>query len=899
MVSKVKSRNGNDRFGIGAKKMTGKLRPMSTTGCVKTGQPKNLNRQRMSDEDWVGIAPTTSTSVSTKSMGYYGSPNRYDPTWSVLQAARQDPMGRREGGSSMYSDTRDDDMSNYYYTSSRSLSTLGRDDDFSSSYYSGVDGIPNFVRDESEACAWSAATSVSLSERLNAYQKNTKALPFARRFVQGQSSVSDLTGIGSTTSSGSGGNMMYHNPLNTRGKVVVHRPVKTFVPVVPLDTSPRQLSIRTNSAPQEDIWEWNMLSPLSYATGTDREAGGPNSENSPPPRLVSKMELFNDLRESGYDKVKDIFQHIGDGASDKSDLVGRCVLAQADSSDSGTFPSKKKNKNNKGATNSIISRFFGDNFTMEKGDNTTRDDVDEAEEEEDLLDELSEASSESTDGDSFDENEVVPERKMVAAAVARVESRRHTSKHKKNKNKKPREVAVEPPAAAREETTTANNDTNNNNNNSSPQMKKPKGIMVTADSVASAKSVRFSETVETSEFVQPEAPELPSLMDDEPNDGEDASVVSMEGGGGGGEPTATATTTSSNKKQGMFQSLLRRGRGKKKNTNINTGNEMSLEPMEEEEDDEDHSYGQSARGLNPPGSISGAAAVSNNRNNSNPIPKKKGVDLDEIELIAGCTKSGKKAIMIARATDDDPQPSTSTTVSHQEPMEMERSRSRDPPPSINNNSNSNSNHHHPHVLKSAMKPAAPLAAANHHQHGAERRTLSEISAQHQNINPTSRSMKEKELKEILDATEAIASQYEEDQKTVDKVPSVDEDITAALEVIRRHADRLGIKERQLLEAVENEERSTSLTREDDGTLESEPFAATASASAASGRSTATGGSYHTSDFAREHPVAMKLIDMFDYYFTSGGSTAAASRGGCSSGGGASQDVPESLQSASL
>jgi hypothetical protein len=124
-------------------------------------------------------------------------------------------------------------------------------------------------------------------------------------------------------------------------------------------------------------------------------------------------------------------------------------------------------------------------------------------------------------------------------------------------------------------------------------------------------------------------------------------------------------------------------------------------------------------------------------------------------------------------------------------------------------------------------------------------------------------IKDKQWKEIIEATETLANQYQEDQNSLDEVPSMDEEVSSALTVIRKHANRLGISERRLMEVVKSDERSVpSGLVDDEGTVTDD-----------GARST---GSFQTSDyttdsshFRREHPVAMKIIDMFDSFFAAG------------------------------
>lgn len=789
-----RSRYDDDLSSLGVKKMTAKVKTLPKHRITDPiAANNNRNPQRMSDEDWM----STTSSIASSKIGYYGSPQRYDPTPSVqLAADRNDDTTRSTSRSSYHSgDTRDDNTS---YTSS--------------SYYTPAKDAPSFIRDESEQSEWSAATSVSLSERMEAYKKTAKAAPARKSYISDGSTISDLTGIRS------GGPVVHHYkhgaPSITSdlshdppGKRKVTTPSGRVRAIVQ-DTEKVKLDV-TNNVKEETKTdgEWNMMSPLNDAIEQVQSAAKKQDLG-----LVSKVELFHDLKDSGYDKVKDIFQHIGDGASQKTNLVGRCVIAQAGSSESA--PTMPYLVNGRGG---IVSRFV-ESFST--GNVSTTYDVDNA----DHLDNLSSASSTSSHG-SYEGKTTADVGALSIASIGREES-----------------------------------------GSSAMPTKRPRGIMVTAESVTSQKSVRFSDTVETKEIKEPEAPQLPSLMDDEP--GDDVSVASV------------AESTNNSKKKGIFKSWMKgkRGRKSKSKRSNNSTFQPSLEPMTEEEELEAYGDDSSSRGIDP--------------STTSPAPESKKkinecADGEGIELIAGCTKSGKKAIMIARAKEETKQNQPKEAASKQPVC-------RDPPGSIESRqaaafvaassldkgtmSEDSTFDYDDHEDDEDYddEDEAKLFRVGGHRTGARSAYSGTSFSKNGNSNAlnwffsgidsgaaadSSKSRRSKQWKEIAEATEMLTTQYDKQEETKQVLRSKEEEeISSALLVIRKHANRLGVSERKLMEAVQRGDGGLAVEK-------AEPFTRSAS-----GRST---GSYHTSDFTtdsshfrREHPVATKLIDMFDYYFAS-------------------------------
>jgi hypothetical protein len=695
----------------------------------------NINRNRMSDEDWM----SKPTEPYKSKIGYYENPGRYNVTPSVQQAAEaRDMIDAR-------SDARSDAQSrdSAYYCDYR---------DNDSSFSTATSRTR--TRDQSQQSEWSESTT-SLSERLEAYKRNAKAVSSPRRY-----DIAPSTNF-STIASSAASNLSMDPPGENKA-VDMTRRVKN---IGPDDSSMSQLSIKVDVTNNSKEDEWNMTKPLSSEVG---QALNPTTIPTPLKKqdlgLVSKGELFHDLRESGFDKVKEIFHNLGDGATQKTNLVGQCIVAPMGSFGSAT------NKEENG----FMSRFV-DSFS--DGNVSVTYDVD----------------SQKSDDEST------------------------TSCHSSNnsytgKDDKKSVVAL------------------------SSQKPKKGSIMVKADSVSSGKSVRFSDKVETAEAKEIDAPELPSLMDSDPVEAEDGSVASA----------VASADSSSSKKQGLFKSWMRRKRQKNKSKKSMTNTfRPFLEPMNEK--DELQSYGSPDESLH---GTDRAKALSKDSSKS-------ASDVEGIELIAGCTKSGKKAIMIARAIKKQPSELTEKAICRNPPTVDENKNESAAPVVASFEKGTESR-----MGRSEANSTSALSwlFPDMYEGGEDGRSASTTRSKTKSV---SKKIKDKQWKEIIEATETLANQYQEDQNSLDEVPSMDEEVSSALTVIRKHANRLGISERRLMEVVKSDERSVpSGLVDDEGTVTDD-----------GARST---GSFQTSDyttdsshFRREHPVAMKIIDMFDSFFAAG------------------------------
>jgi hypothetical protein len=732
------------------------------SGSASSGN--NTKRNRMSDEDWM----SKHTEPYKSKIGYYENPERYNVTPSVQQAAeardtadaRSDAQSR---DSAYYCDYRDDDSS--FSTATSQTRT----------------------RDQSQQSEWTES-STSLSERLEAYKRNAKAVSSPRRYVIDPSTISDLSGF--------------------RGQSEKER-VKN---IGPDDASMTQLSIKVDVTTNSKEDEWNMTKPLSSEVG---QALNPTTTalKKQDLGLVSKVELFHDLKESGFDKVKEIFQNLGDGATQKTSLVGQCIVAPMGSFDSAPTLNKsfKEIFQNLGDGATQKTNLVGQCIVPPVG--------------------------------SFGSTTTKEENGFMARFVDFSAGNVSVTY----------DVASQQP---NDESTTSNHSSNNNYTGKdgkksvialSSQKPKKGSIMVKADSVSSGRSVRFSDKVETAEAKKIDVPELPSLMDTDPVEAEDGSVASA----------VTSADSSSSKKQGLFKSWMRRKRRKNNSKEaMKTTFRPSLEPMNEE--DELQSYGS------PEGSLhgtDGAKALSKDS-------FKSASDVEGIELIAGCTKSGKKAIMIARAMKQQPSEWTKKAICRDPPTINENKNESAAPVvasfekgTMSEESSFDDGEEESRMGRSETKSTSPLSwlFPDMYEGGEDGRSASTTRSKTKSVNIN---IEDKQWKEIIEATETLAHQYQEDQNSLDEVPSMDEEVSSALTVIRKHANRLGISERRLMEVVQSDERSVLTSTVTDGQTLS-----------TSGRST---GSFQTSDyttdsghFLREHPVATKLIDMFDSLFAAG------------------------------
>jgi hypothetical protein len=794
------SRYDDDLSSLGVTRMSAKWMP---SGSASSGN----NRSRMSDEDWM----SKPTEPYKSKIGYYENPERYDVTPSVQQAAeardmtdaRSDTQSRdvqsrdaQSRDSAYYRDYRDDDSS-FSTATSRTR-----------------------TRDQSQQSQWSESTT-NFSERLEAYKKNAKAVSSPRRYVIASSAASDLT-------------------MDPPGKNRVIDMTGRGKNIGPDDASMSQLSIKVDVTNNSKEDQWNMTKLLSSEVGQAL-----NPTTTPLEKqdlgLVSKVELFHDLKESGYDKVKEIFHNLGDGASQKSNLVGQCIVAPMGSHDSA--PTSNKSFKD-------IFQSLGDGATQ----NTNR--VGQC-----IVAPMGSYDSGPTSNKSFKDifqslgNGASQKTNLVGQCIVAPMGSFGSATNKEDNGFMARfvdsfsagnvSVTYDVDSQKSDDESTTSSQLSNSSCAGKVDKKsavpllslKPKkrSIMVNADSVSSGKSVRFSDKVETSEAKEIDAPELPSLMDSDPVEAEDGSVASAD--------------SSTSKKQGLFKSWMRRKRQKSKSKqSMKDTFQPSLEPMNEV--DELQSFGAPVESLH---GADGAKALSKDSSKS-------GSDVEGIELIAGCTKSGKKAIMIARA------------------IRQPKAICRDPPT----------------LDEKKEESAAPVVASFEKGTAYEESSLSKMGRSETNSTSTlswlfphmyeggedagsastttsktksvGKKIKDKQWKEIIEATETLANQYQEHHNSLDDVPSMDEEVSSALTVIRKHANRLDISERRLMEVVQSDERSVlSGLVDDEGTVPD--------ARSTSGRSTGSfQNSVYTTDsshFRTEHPMATKLIDMFDSFFAAG------------------------------
>jgi hypothetical protein len=150
--------------------------------------------------------------------------------------------------------------------------------------------------------------------------------------------------------------------------------------------------------------------------------------------------------------------------------------------------------------------------------------------------------------------------------------------------------------------------------------------------------------------------------------------------------------------------------------------------------------------------------------------------------------------------------------------------------------------------------------------------------------------------ELFEAAQTLVRQFMGQTATLEKSPSTAE-IDNAISTFRQHAKRLGLEERKLMQAIQKDERSIKTGYiTDDGTLVTystgyitddrtlvtcstgfrtnamtEDDTATSS-DAGTIRTTADNTLRSEDDFTaytqyrNDHPVMMKLLDVFDYYF---------------------------------
>jgi hypothetical protein len=536
-----------------------------------------------------------------------------------------------------------------------------------------------------------------------------------------------------------------------------------------------------------------------------------NNSNDQALGLVSKETLLQDLRQSGLHKVKKIHQQVGKNVNQNPDIVGRDIVTNKDFS-SEHMHEQETRMSIIDIFSSVLSGPVGGSYEVMED---SRDDGS-----------MSETSEISNSTDTTDSS-----------------------------------------------------------------------LSMRSESVdTSIKSVRFSDNIEyckekKCEPVNSKPIEFPSLMDNDEN--------------GSLSNTAKGMIP---KKQGIFNKWRRKRR--KKRTKHRKGAarnfKPTLEPTIEEDSFEDDKESINnllddieERQTDPiiKRKISQTSA-------ENAIQKEGKVAEEEgFELIAGLTKAGQRAIMIAntrhrRAQYQDETLKSSKMFAMKKLSIFKQSETKEITESPKNiamaTSVQHSKKHEENKYLVALKKRQAAAAQNRMETDTKHKKAALVAANNKNsslvqiLTPTnsdyfswvypigcesndseknarqeskietnSSVIDDTEMKDILNAIETVKSQYEEVEGDNYKTAPVDEDVKKAVDNIRQISRRHGMNERELIEAVHSDDRSQDTFTLDDITYKS-------SRSSKSTRSALT----TESQYRRNHPVAMQLIDMFDYLFAS-------------------------------
>lgn len=193
-------------------------------------------------------------------------------------------------------------------------------------------------------------------------------------------------------------------------------------------------------------------------------------------------------------------------------------------------------------------------------------------------------------------------------------------------------------------------------------------------------AVRFSDKVEEHEAKEVKAPDVPSFMDDQGEEDESSIASNTEQAPPSVvdsdkvelERNEREMTEAPTKQKGFFKKLLRRTKRKNKKRVSSGPFQPTLEPMEEAEEDDQTLSGETVAGV-PEAPKGGSKAAPEKKPEMAPAPSAS----EGFELIAGCTKAGKRAIMIAKAKNE-----------RSCPQEIKQAVAKqDPPPSTTNDKN--------------------------------------------------------------------------------------------------------------------------------------------------------------------------------------------------------------------
>eukprot|EP00526_Cylindrotheca_closterium_P000018 CAMPEP_0113625026 /NCGR_PEP_ID=MMETSP0017_2-20120614/12916_1 /TAXON_ID=2856 /ORGANISM="Cylindrotheca closterium" /LENGTH=878 /DNA_ID=CAMNT_0000535105 /DNA_START=29 /DNA_END=2665 /DNA_ORIENTATION=- /assembly_acc=CAM_ASM_000147 len=392
--------------------------------------------------------------------------------------------------------------------------------------------------------------------------------------------------------------------------------------------------------------------------------------------LVTKEELLCDFEESGIDKIKEIHQFIKSLAMDDeaADLVGRDIVAtdmttELEEDDSADTPPKEKGlmaRFARALAAKVASEGAGDEETLKNTQLNAKKQSNRVK----RTTAVHTVKYSPRSAEVKSKTTIATEQYMAAVAASNrsvtsrerigsidnkvkndsssTESTKELSGAESTKEPSGEESTKEPSGAA---------PTRDADVESIAMSSAVSSAMVEAGSAASIKSVRFSEKVETHEPEEVKTPDVPSLMDD-PGEEDETSVASSP------EPAHVAVVVEEKealKKKGFFKKLLRRAKRKSKKRGHQGPFQPSLETMNEEVEEEDDTFTSNYTRA----AESGATETKPSDETSTHEMSNASHASEGFELIAGCTKTGKKAIMIAKAKNErkrrseDAKPATS------------------------------------------------------------------------------------------------------------------------------------------------------------------------------------------------------------------------------------------------
>ncbi|KAL3940213.1 MAG: hypothetical protein SGBAC_005197 [Bacillariaceae sp.] len=386
---------------------------------------------------------------------------------------------------------------------------------------------------------------------------------------------------------------------------------------------------------------WNLFD--SHFVGEKEELG-----------LVSREELLCDFEASGIDKMQEIHQCLKELTTDNelADLVGRDIVA----TDMTSEPNEEETAKKMG----LMARFVDALAAI-------------------VAEEEKESSEKNTDGErsltvhtvKYKPHRRAKRRSKTATAAAQylaaVAASNSSSVASSQRSANIRKKVNDDCSPPRESNTTNAGGVMDGSPESENSIDP---AMIKAGSAASVKSVRFSEKVETHEPEEVKTPDVPSLMDDQAEEDEapaDTAFVPVV--------VEEEEKEALKKKLGFFKKLLRRAKQMKKNKRNSESFQPTLEPMNEEIRQGEDETVTGTTGAEAPSKASRAVDTNPSEEPSTAeVPRAPGAPSEGFELIAGCTQTGKKAIMIAKAKNErkgrsedstaplDPPPSTATPV---------------------------------------------------------------------------------------------------------------------------------------------------------------------------------------------------------------------------------------------